>query len=84
MDSFSLRPFSALMFEVLSAEGAHVGNLKQINGVWKFKALGYDAQGEVMPGHGPLTAQHNLVFAVLDEALICARLAQLPDLPDQP
>jgi len=67
------------MFEVLSADGAHVGNLKWVNGVWKFKAVGYDAQGEVMPGHGPLTEQHNLSFTVLDEALICARLADLPD-----
>ena len=66
------------MFEVFTTEGAHVGNLKLINGVWKFKAVGYDDQGVVMPGHGPLTEQHNLSFTVLDEARICARLADLP------
>jgi len=66
------------MFQVLTAEGAHVGNLKLINGVWKFKAVGYGDQGEVMPGHGPLTEQHNLSFTVMDEAHICARLAELP------
>jgi hypothetical protein len=48
----------------------HVGNLKQIGGVWKFKAIGYDAAGQVVPGGGPLTDRHNTLFAILDEAEI--------------
>ena len=62
------------VWRVLTALGAHVGNLKWINGVWKFKAIGVDANGHVIPGGGPLTGQHNKVFAVLDEAAISAAL----------
>lgn len=51
---------------VLNAMGDHVGNLKWIRGVWKFKAIGYDASGAVIPGGGPLTDRHNTVFATLD------------------
>jgi len=51
-----------------------VGNLKLINGLWKFKAIGYDPQGDVIPGGGPLTDRHNTTFATLDEAEISARL----------
>jgi len=53
---------------VLTNGGLHVGNLKQIGGVWKFKAIGYDAAGQVIPGGGPLTDRHNIAFATLDEA----------------
>jgi hypothetical protein len=62
------------VWRVLSEDGAHLGNLKLINGVWKFKAIGYDAAGAVMPGHGPLTQHHNARFQSLDEALILATL----------
>ena len=55
---------------VCSPSGLHVGNLKRIGGVWKFKAIGYTAAGEVTPGGGPLTDKHNAVFAQLDEANI--------------
>jgi len=48
--------------------GLHVGNLKQIGNVWKFKAIGYDPSGQVIPGGGPLTDRHNIAFATLDEA----------------
>ena len=65
------------VFAVNTAQGAHVGNLKRVGAVWKFKAVGYDGSGAVMPGHGPLTDQHNLSFAAWDEALICSRLAGL-------
>ena len=51
------------------------GNLKLINGVWKFKAIGYDPNGDVIPGGGPLTDRHNATFVALDEALIGASLA---------
>jgi hypothetical protein len=48
----------------------HVGNLKLIGSVWKFKAIGYDASGQVIPGGGPITDKHNSAFAALDEAEI--------------
>ena len=63
------------VYRVLSDQGEHVGNLKLINGVWKFKAIGYAPNGDVIPGGGPLTDRHNTPFATLDEALIRAGLA---------
>ena len=62
-----LRPVNAQVFSVHTVSGEHVGNLKMIVGVWKFKAIGYDASGHVIPGGGPLTDQHNTVFAALDD-----------------
>ena len=59
---------------VHTSTGVHVGNLKLIGGVWKFKAIGMDTNGKVIPGGGPLTRRHNTVFAVLDEATISAAL----------
>jgi hypothetical protein len=59
-------------------QGAHVGNLKWINAAWKFKAIGYDDAGDVIPGGGPLTRHHNTVFAILDEAEVNARLGSHP------
>ena len=59
---------------VLDEQGHHVGNLKLINAVWKFKAIGYDERGNVVPGGGPLTERHNTLFATLDLADINARL----------
>lgn len=58
------------MCRVVAASGLHVGNLKLIGGVWKFKAVGYDASGQVIPGGGPLTERHNSVFAALDAAKV--------------
>ena len=55
---------------LLTSAGLHVGNFKLIGGVWKFKAIGYDSAGLVVPGGGPLTDKHNMLFAVLDEAEI--------------
>ena len=52
--------------------GLHVGNLKWIQGQWKFKALGYGPSGQVIPGGGPLTDRHNATFDKLDEAQIQA------------
>jgi len=63
------------VYLVLSDQGEHVGNLKSINGVWKFKAIGYDPKGDVIPGGGPLSDRHNTPFIALDEALINASLA---------
>lgn len=63
------------VYRLLTEQGTHVGNLKLIGGVWKFKAIGYDQNGDVIPGGGPLTDRHNTTFIALDEALISARLA---------
>ena len=69
-----LLPVNAAVFAVHTADGAHVGSLKKVSGVWKFKAMGYDAAGGMEPGHGPLTGQHNMQFATLDAAEVSARL----------
>ena len=74
MNPLKLRPVNPQVCGVHTSAGAHVGNLKLIGGVWKFKAIGVDANGHVIPGGGPLTGRHNTVFAVLDEAAISAAL----------
>ena len=50
--------------------GLHVGNLKLIGGIWKFKAIGFNSSGQVIPGGGPLTHRHNVTFTALDQAEI--------------
>ena len=67
---FKLRAKGPGICWLLTNAGLHVGNLKLISDVWKFKAIGYDGAGQVIPGGGPLTEQHNTTFAVLDEAEI--------------
>ena len=62
------------LVRVLDCQGECVGNLKLIGVVWKFKALGRDTDGQIVPGGGPLTGRHNMVFAGLDEAVIIAAL----------
>ena len=74
MHQLTLSRLNDLVYRVLTPSGDHVGNLKLIVGSWKFKAIGYDTNGDVMPGGGPLTDQHNKVFATLDEAVISERL----------
>ena len=69
-----LLPVNAAVVSVHTATGAHVGSLKLVGGVWKFKAMGYDAAGRMEPGHGPLTDQHNMAFAAPDAAEVSARL----------
>ena len=69
-----LLPVNAGVVAVHTADGAHVGSLKQVGGVWKFKSMGYDANGRMEPGHGPLTNQHNMPFATPDAAEVSARL----------
>ena len=69
-----LLPVNADVMAVHTATGAHVGSLKLVGGVWKFKAMGYDSAGRVEPGHGPLTEQHNMAFAAPDAAEVSARL----------
>ncbi len=74
MKQLSLQRVNDQVFRVLSSQGEHVGNLKLIGGAWKFKAIGQDASGQVIPGGGPFTDRHNTVFAVADEALVSAGL----------
>ena len=75
MHKLTLTSLSDDAYRIMTHQGEHVGNLKFINGVWKFKAIGYDPNGDVIPGGGPLTDRHNATFAALDEALISATLA---------
>ena len=75
MNKLTLNRLNNHVYLVFSDQGEHVGNLKLINGVWKFKAMGYDPNGDVIPGGGPLTDRHNTTFTALDEALISASLA---------
>ena len=70
MNKLRLHTVSSGICRVLTDDGLHVGNLKLIGGVWKFKAIGYDAFGQVIPGGGPLTDRHNTLFKALDEAEI--------------
>jgi len=74
MNKMKLTKFNDLVYRVLTDQGEHVGNLKLINAVWKFKAIGYDQNGDVIPGGGPLTDRHNTTFDALDEVLISAKL----------
>jgi len=74
MNLLKLQPVNPQVCGVHTSAGEHVGNLKLIGGVWKFKAIGMGADGTVIPGGGPLTGRHNMVFAVLDEATISAAL----------
>jgi hypothetical protein len=73
--SLKLSRLNDSVYRVLADRGLHVGNLKFIDGLWKFKAIGYDENGEITPGWGPLTALHNTTFVTLNEALINAKLA---------
>ena len=76
MHKLTLTSLGDAVYRILTDQGDHVGNLKFINGVWKFKAIGYDPNGEVIPGGGPLTDRHNTVFVTFDAALIGAALAR--------
>jgi hypothetical protein len=71
----NLISLNANVLAVKTDNGAHVGNLKRIGEIWKFKAVGYGADGEVEPGGGPLTGQHNTVFVSPDADAVSARLA---------
>ena len=75
VSALKLQLISDSACHVLTKADLHVGNLKQIGGVWKFKAIGYDADGQVIPGGGPLTDKHNAVFTAPDEAEINRVLA---------
>lgn len=74
MNSLTLTPINTNVFSVHTADGAHVGNLKRIGAIWKFKAVGYDADGGVEPGGGPLTHLHNTVLSAPDVEELNAKL----------
>lgn len=70
----TLHQLNAGIHQVHAQGGEHVGNLKWIGGVWKFKAIGCDSNSDVIPGGGPFTDSHNVTFATLDLDLINATL----------
>lgn len=74
MTSLTLRPVNANVHSVHLADGTHVGNLKRIGAIWKFKAVDYDAAGDVEPGGGPLTQWHNTEFSEPDAGTVSATL----------
>jgi hypothetical protein len=74
MSTLSLAPVNALVYRVLTCDGSHVGNLKRIGALWKFKAVGYEPDGAVVPGGGPFTEHHNAAFDVADAGQLTARL----------
>jgi hypothetical protein len=61
------------VYRVLHDKLGHVGNLKLAGGRWKFKAIGFDADGCVVPGGGHYTHRHN-VSPDLPDARALARL----------
>ncbi len=75
MTPFTLRAVNADVCSVHTASGDHVGNLKRVGAVWKFKAIGYDDAGRIEPGGGPLTHLHNTPLAAPDEDELNAQLA---------
>jgi len=81
VSSYTLSPLNADVYRVLAPDGAHVGNLKRVGAVWKFKAIGYDAAGQLLPGGGPLTDRHNTTLPAPDAAALNARLGLGQTLP---
>lgn len=76
MPTLILTPVNANVRSVHLSDGTHVGNLKRIGTVWKFKAIGYDESGTVIPGGGPFTDRHNTAFAEPDARDVSAQLGQ--------
>jgi hypothetical protein len=76
MTALTLSFVNANVYSVHLADGAHVGNLKRIGALWKFKAVGYDASGSIEPGGGPFTHWHNTVLSEPDVLELNARLGR--------
>ena len=74
MTALTLTFVNANVYSVHLADGSHVGNLKRIGALWKFKAVGYDATGSVEPGGGPFTHRHNTVLSEPDVLELNAKL----------
>jgi hypothetical protein len=70
----TLRPVNSHVHSVHLPDGAHVGNLKRIGALWKFKAVGYDTDGSVLPGGGPFTDRHNTPCTEPDASQLSAAL----------
>ena len=71
---FTLTPLNGGVQIVCSAEGQLVGTLKRIAGQWKFKAVGVDEAGDLVPGGGPLSDRHNTLVAEPTAAGVSAAL----------
>lgn len=69
-----LRRRNARVYRVLDGQGRHVGNVQYANGAWKFKAIGYEADGRVIPGGGPLTDRHDAVVDTPEAQALANRL----------
>ncbi len=80
MSQLTLTCVNSNVYSVHLPTGAHVGNLKRVGSVWKFKAVGYDDTGAVLPGGGPLTDWHNRQLAAPDALELNARLCGDSDL----
>lgn len=74
MLALTLTLVNADVHSVHLPNGSHVGNLKRIGTVWKFKSIGYDTAGKVIPGGGPLTDRHNTPFSAPDAVAVSAKL----------
>lgn len=81
MKILTLTPVNANVYSVHLPDGSQVGNLKRIGPIWKFKAIGYDPAGEVVPGGGPFTHRHNTTFSQPDAEEVSAQLGD-PHLSD--
>jgi hypothetical protein len=75
LPALTLVSVNAGVYRVHQSDGLHLGNLKKVGSMWKFKAVGYDASGAVEPGGGPLTARHNTVFDTPDATTVNLQLA---------
>ena len=80
----TLRPVNSNVHSVHQSDGAHVGNLKRIGALWKFKAVGYDADGSMLPGGGPFTDRHNTTLLAPDAQALSTALTGLPTQPTYP
>lgn len=69
-----LRQVNANVHSVYRPDGSHGGDLKRIGPVWKFRAVGYDAAGNLIPGGGPLTERRNTPFSAPDAVAVSAKL----------
>ncbi len=69
-----LRPINSGVQLVANAQGVVMGQIKRINGTWKFKALWRDEVGDWVPGGGPLTDRHNATLDSTDAQGWQARL----------
>lgn len=74
MTALTLTFVNANVYSVHLADALHVGNLKRIGALWKFKAVGYDASGGVEPGGGPFTHLHNTALTEPDVRELNAKL----------